>query len=67
MDNFYNTEMIPFADLSPESKQQCVNYLWKGLHRHLADIRQIERDLQVAKQDFGIEPQDIYINKWIEV
>lgn len=58
---------ILFADLSLESKQQFVNYLWKGLHRHLDDIIQIKCDLQNAKESFGIEPQDVYVGKWIEL
>lgn len=59
-------ETIKFEDMSKAEQQAFVDFQWKELNRHLDDIIQIRDDLQTAKL-YGIEPRNIYVNKWIEV
>lgn len=59
-------DIINFKNMKPEEQQAFVDFIYKELNRHIDDILQIREDLQAAKS-LGIEPRDVYINKWIEV
>ena len=62
-----NSNVINFAALSDFEQQAFCNFQEKEKHRHLDDIDSIDRDLAIMAQEYGIKPQGVFINTWIEV
>lgn len=62
-----DSNVINFAALSPEQQQAFADFQLKEKHRHLHDIENIDKDLAIMKQHYGIEAQGIFINTWLEV
>jgi 2'-5' RNA ligase len=66
MEKTFNPDHIKFSEMKDFERQAHIDFIYKGWLRHMADIKQIESDLEHAKWKYGIEPRDIY-HDWIEV
>lgn len=60
-------EKINFADMSQDEKQVFCDFLLKEQFRHLDDVLDIKRDLDTARDKYGIKPRSIYVGKRVEV
>jgi hypothetical protein len=60
-------ETIKFSEMTPEARQILIDLIWHERHRHLLDIQQADEDIAFAKENYGINPRDIYLDKWIDV
>lgn len=60
-------EKINFADMSQDEKQAFCDFLLKEQFRHLDDVLDIKRDLDAARDKYGIKPRSIYVERRIEV
>ena len=62
-----NTRYIHFSSLSPSEQQAFCDFQEKEKRRHQDDIKQIDADLSVMKERYGIEPRLVYVGAWLEV
>jgi len=58
--------MIRFQDLQQYERQAFADFLHKEKRRHLGDIEQIERDLRQIKEEYNVEPREIYC-EWVQI
>jgi hypothetical protein len=62
-----NTKYIHFSALTDGEKQAFADFQEKEKRRHQEDIDQIDADLKVMKDRYGIEPRLVYVGAWLEV
>ena len=62
-----NTRYTHFSSLSASEQQSFCDFQEKEKRRHQEDIDQIDADLKVMKDRYGIEPRLVYVGAWLEV
>ena len=62
-----NTRYTHFSSLSSSEQQSFCDFQEKEKRRHQEDIDQIDADLKVMKDRYGIEPRLVYVGAWLEV
>lgn len=58
---------INFSTMSPDARQEFVDFLYKEFFRHKDDMDSILKDLRDAKRLYKLTPRRVYIDKRIEI
>ena len=60
-------EVVNFSGLSMERKQALADFIYKEIYRHRDDIERGYNELKYIADQFGIIPDRVYFDQWIEV